>query len=293
MPTGAPFPRPVNSPVESVRGDDAFTINLKTILIAIAVVAVSFLVSLKTMDWLAPRGGGAPVLVELPPLPPAPRSSRVMAPVAIALSAIRDAADRGTPKTFQARPTIRYRKCCKTPISAGPPRADRSRHPAARTCMTLTTPLTGTLNVTGSLSAKATGAVGDAHRRPARQRCRQEDRRHQHQEPQRQCRDQGQHRHHVAAEAGSRLAHRAQSRGTGESRRHRPQRGGREHQRAGASQAADRQNVADQIAIDAGADEERSRPRTERAGAMGKGLPLDSAAGRRRPPRRCRRCGSS
>ncbi len=30
--------------------------DLKTILIAVAVVAVSFFVSLKAMDWLAPRG---------------------------------------------------------------------------------------------------------------------------------------------------------------------------------------------------------------------------------------------
>ena len=50
-------------------------LSLKTILLAIAVVAVSFFVSLKAMDWLSPRGTvGAPVLVELPPLPPAPRS---------------------------------------------------------------------------------------------------------------------------------------------------------------------------------------------------------------------------
>ena len=69
-------------------------INLKTILLAIAVVTVSFFVSLKTMDWLWPRGAVlAPVLVELPPLPPASRSSTIMAPVAIALTAIRDAAD--------------------------------------------------------------------------------------------------------------------------------------------------------------------------------------------------------
>ncbi len=51
-------------------------VSLKTILLAIAVVAVSFLVSLKAMDWLSPRGRTpAPVLVELPPLPPASRSS--------------------------------------------------------------------------------------------------------------------------------------------------------------------------------------------------------------------------
>src|ERR1700687_4034093 len=76
-------------------------VSLKTILLAIAVVAVSFLVSLKTMDWLSPRGSGpAPVLVELPPLPPNARISTIMAPVAISLTSIRDAADRSAPRTF-------------------------------------------------------------------------------------------------------------------------------------------------------------------------------------------------
>ncbi len=50
-------------------------VSLKTILLAIAVVVVSFFVSLKAMDWLSPRGRTpAPVLVELPPLPPASRA---------------------------------------------------------------------------------------------------------------------------------------------------------------------------------------------------------------------------
>jgi len=49
------------------------------------VIAVSFLISLKVMDWLAPRATvQPPALVELPPLPPAQRSSVVMAPVAVA-----------------------------------------------------------------------------------------------------------------------------------------------------------------------------------------------------------------
>src|SRR4030088_2786673 len=79
-------------------------ISLKTVLLAIAVVTVSFFVSLKAMDWLSPRGTvGAPVLVQLPPLPPAPRSSSLIAPVAIALSAIRDAADRGAPRSFAGK----------------------------------------------------------------------------------------------------------------------------------------------------------------------------------------------
>jgi hypothetical protein len=137
-------------------------LDLKTILTAIAVVVVSFFVSLKTMDWLSARGGGAPVLVELPPLPPAPRSSRVMAPVTIALGAIRDAADRGTPRTFNGK--------ADNPVSQLLQNADigwtASRGPVAASggqdTLTLTTPLTGMLNVTGSLSSKATGAVGDA-----------------------------------------------------------------------------------------------------------------------------------
>jgi hypothetical protein len=135
----------------------------KTILIGVAVVAVSFLISLKAMDWLAPRGTvKPPTLVELPPLAPAPRSSTVMAPIAVALSAIRDAADRGSPRTFNGK--------AENPVSQILQNADigwtASRGPitasGAQDALTLTTPLTGTLNVTGSLSAKATGAVGDA-----------------------------------------------------------------------------------------------------------------------------------
>jgi len=136
---------------------------LKTILLGIAVVAVSFFVSLKTMDWLSPRGRlGAPVLVQLPPLSPAPRSSSIIAPVVITLAAIRDAADRGAPRTFAGK--------ADNPAAQILQNADigwtASRGPISATgaqdVLSLATPLTGTLNATGSLSAKATGAVGDA-----------------------------------------------------------------------------------------------------------------------------------
>src|ERR1700682_6505559 len=138
-------------------------VSLKTILLAIAVIAVSFFVSLKTMDWLSPRVTvAAPVLFELPPLPSAPRSSSIIAPVAIALNAIREAADRGAPRTFAGK--------AENPVSQILQNADigwtASRGPitasGAQDVLSLATPLTGTLNVTGSLSAKATGAVGDA-----------------------------------------------------------------------------------------------------------------------------------
>jgi Domain of unknown function (DUF4403) len=136
---------------------------LKTILLAIAVIAVSFLASLKLMDWLSPRGAGyAPVLVELPPLPPAPRSSSIIATASISLAAIRDAADRGAPRTFSGK--------ADNPVSQILQNADigwtASRGPitatGAQDVLSLATALTGTLNVTGSLSSKATGAVGDA-----------------------------------------------------------------------------------------------------------------------------------
>jgi hypothetical protein len=138
-------------------------LRLKPILLAIAVVVVSFFVSLKTMDWLSPRGTvGAPVLVELPPLPTAPRSSSIIAPVAIALTAIRDAADRGAPRSFAGK--------ADNPVSQILQNADigwtASRGPitatGAQDVLSLATALTGTLNVTGSLTSKATGAVGDA-----------------------------------------------------------------------------------------------------------------------------------
>ena len=137
--------------------------HLKTVSIAVAVVIVSFVASLKVMDFVAPRATNrAPALVELPPLPAAPRASTVMAPIAVALSAIRDAADRGAPRSFAGK--------ADNPISQILQNADigwtASRGPIAATgaqdVLSLATPLTGTLNVTGSLSAKATGAVGDA-----------------------------------------------------------------------------------------------------------------------------------
>jgi hypothetical protein len=135
----------------------------RTIAIAAGVVALSFVVALKAMDWLSPGGTlPAPARVELPPLPPATRSSYVVVPVAVTLSAIRDAADRSAPRNFVGK--------ADNPVSQVLQNADigwtAQRGPIAATgaqdVLSLSTPLTGKLNVTGSLSSKATGAVGDA-----------------------------------------------------------------------------------------------------------------------------------
>ncbi len=85
-----------------------------------------------------------------------------MAPVAISLTAIRDAADRAAPRNFAGK--------ADNPVSQILQNADigwtASRGPitatGAQDVLSLATPLTGKLNVTGSLSSKATGAVGDA-----------------------------------------------------------------------------------------------------------------------------------
>ncbi|OAF11011.1 hypothetical protein AYJ54_08745 [Bradyrhizobium centrolobii] len=139
------------------------TLNLKTVLIAVAVLAASFFFSLKTMDWLSPRATGpAPAVAQLPPLPPVSKSSIVVAPVSIALSAIREQAERNAPRNFAGK--------AENPISQILQDADigwsAMRGPISATgdkdVLTLSTPLTGKLNVTGSLSSKATGALGEA-----------------------------------------------------------------------------------------------------------------------------------
>jgi hypothetical protein len=134
-----------------------------TIAVAAGVLALSFLIALKMLDWLSP-GGTVPAAAQqkLPPLPPVARSSYVIAPVAVALSAIRDAADRAAPRNFAGK--------ADNPVSQVLQNADIGwtalRGPIAATgaqdVLSLSTALTGKLNVTGSLSSKATGAVGDA-----------------------------------------------------------------------------------------------------------------------------------
>ncbi|MBR0855161.1 DUF4403 family protein [Bradyrhizobium liaoningense] len=139
------------------------TLNLKTILIAVVVLAASFFISLKAMDFLSPRATiSAPAVAQLPPLPPASKSSIVVAPVAIALSAIREQAEKAAPRNFAGK--------ADNPISQILENADIGwsavRGPMAangdKDVLTLSTPLAGKLNVTGSLSSKATGALGDA-----------------------------------------------------------------------------------------------------------------------------------
>lgn len=122
------------------------------VLIGIIVVEV-FLYSGKTP---------APPVAALPPLPAATRNSIIMTPVSISLGAIRDAAEKATPRNYAGK--------SENPVSQLLQNADIgwtvSRGTIAATgtqdTLSLAAPLSGRLNVTGSLSAKATGALGDA-----------------------------------------------------------------------------------------------------------------------------------
>src|SRR5882757_7593221 len=105
------------------------------------------------MDWLWPRAiNAAPEIVPLPPLPAAAsNSSAMMVPIAIALTAIRDAADRGAPRDFGGKADNPAAQILQNAdigwtASRGPITAT-----GAQDVLSLSTPLTGTLNPTGSL----------------------------------------------------------------------------------------------------------------------------------------------
>lgn len=135
---------------------------VKTVLFGVAALAVSFVVSLKVMNWISPPpGSAAPKLVKLPRLPPPARPSKIIAPVAVTISAIRIAVDRAAPRNFAGK--------ADNPVGQILQNADINwtveRGPIAATGasnqLTLSTPLNGKLNVTGSLSNNASNALGN------------------------------------------------------------------------------------------------------------------------------------
>lgn len=135
----------------------------KTVLIATAVIAVSFFLSLKAMDWLSPNGATpTPVLAALPALPAMSRSSSIIAPIEIPLRVIGASADRAAPRNFGGK--------ADNPVPQLLQNADISWTAArgtisatgAQNTLSLATPLNGKLNINGSISDSAKGALGNA-----------------------------------------------------------------------------------------------------------------------------------
>jgi hypothetical protein len=136
---------------------------LRTILIAVAILVASFLGATVAMQVLLPGpvSDQRPALVEVPPLKQISRTSMIVTPTAIALTAIRDALEAAAPRDLSGKR--------ENPISQLLSNADIGwtvgRGPLAVTgrpdALAVASALTGTLHVTGQISAQA-GNLGGA-----------------------------------------------------------------------------------------------------------------------------------
>lgn len=147
-------------------------ISIKTILLGGLVVIVFFGGTLFALDaiWPSnPMGDKRPTLAQLSPLPPTSRISAITAPVAVANNAIRDVLDNAAPRNLAGKRD--------NPLSELLGKADIgwtiARGPisisGANQALTISTPLNGSLRVTGNIAGGAgnvagalTGLVGDA-----------------------------------------------------------------------------------------------------------------------------------
>jgi hypothetical protein len=134
------------------------------VLTGALVVIVSFTLSLWAMDYFWPRSAREPdrlpSLAEMPPLPPVARQSVIIAPVAVALPAIRDALERAAPRDLSGKPDNPLGKLLsKTEIGF-----NVGRSPLAVTGdangMTIATSLNGALRITGQVGSQAANLGG-------------------------------------------------------------------------------------------------------------------------------------
>ena len=135
---------------------------ISSILIGLAIVVSSFFVSLAAMNWLWPLGVTKPTLAKLPPLPPVSRNSEIMTPIAVSLSAVREALDRAAPRNLAGKADnpvgqILQNADINYTITRGPIATLGSQNVLA-----LSTPLDGKLTVLGSLSTAGGTALGNA-----------------------------------------------------------------------------------------------------------------------------------
>ena len=136
-------------------------INLRIIILGIAIVVAAFIGATLLMNLLWPSSlqEGRPQLVAVPPLPPLAGTSTVLAPAAIAMSAIRDALEAEAPRNLSGRP--------QNPVSQLLQAAELNftiaRGPLAVTgrpdALVVSTALNGTFQARGTLTGAA-GALG-------------------------------------------------------------------------------------------------------------------------------------
>ena len=123
------------------------------------VLAVSFALSLWTMDYLWPREAREPdrlpSLAAAPVLPHVTRTSVIVAPVAVALPAIRDAMERAAPRDLTGKPDNPLSKALsKAEIGFTVARSPLAVNGSANG-LALSTNLDGSLRITGQLGSQA------------------------------------------------------------------------------------------------------------------------------------------
>jgi len=138
---------------------------MRRILTGAFVIVVSFTATLWAtgMFWPSADTGSRPALAEMPPLKPVTRTSLVVAPTAVALSAIRTVMEAAAPRDLSGQSS--------NPVSELLTKADIGVTVARGAIsvggrpegLTISTPLNGTLRVTGQLATRAgklTGSLG-------------------------------------------------------------------------------------------------------------------------------------
>ena len=138
--------------------------NIRTIIVGAVVVVLSFIGANAFLNLLwpatAPLQEGRPALVAVPPLQPLTGTSTVLAPAAIALTAIRDALDAQAPRNLSGKP--------QNPVSQLLTNADLNfdiaRGPLTVSgrpdALIVVTPLTGQFKATGTIASGA-NSVGN------------------------------------------------------------------------------------------------------------------------------------
>jgi hypothetical protein len=137
---------------------------LRTVLIGTAIVLASFGGATVAMQFLSPGPSGSdqkPALVEAPPLRAVTRTSMIVTPTAIALTAIRDALDAAAPRNLAGKADNPVQQLLSNAdigwtIGRGP--LTVAGRPDGLAVSTL---LNGTLHVTGQIAAQV-GNIGGA-----------------------------------------------------------------------------------------------------------------------------------
>jgi hypothetical protein len=139
-------------------------VNIRTIIVGAVIVVISFVGANALLNrlWPAttPLQQGRPALVAVPPLQPLTGTSTVLAPAAIALTAIRDALDAQAPRNLSGKP--------QNPVSQLLTNADLNfdiaRGPFTVSgrpdALIVVTPLTGQFKATGTIASGA-NSVGN------------------------------------------------------------------------------------------------------------------------------------